>query len=78
MEEVLQHTRDLGDLVPTGDLARDQRALGDVVGDLLAQDVFTIVLGGGHETAFGHFLGYVNAELDVKIENLDATPTCAR
>jgi formiminoglutamase len=30
------------------------------------------VLGGGHETAFGHYLGYVAAERPVGIVNLDA------
>ena len=28
---------------------------------MLAAGAFPIVLGGGHETAYGHFLGYVRA-----------------
>src|SRR5262249_18444755 len=31
-----------------------------------------IVLGGGHETAFGHYLGYVHARKLVGILNVDA------
>src|SRR5262249_48336213 len=31
-----------------------------------------VVLGGGHETAYGHYLGYVNARRPVGIINLDA------
>ena len=31
-----------------------------------------IVLGGGHETAFGHYLGYAASRLPVGIINLDA------
>src|SRR5262249_25006123 len=31
-----------------------------------------IVLGGGHETAFGHYLGYIRAGLPVGILNIDA------
>ena len=36
--------------------------------------VFVVVLGGGHETAYGHFLGYVGAGSDVRILNWDAHP----
>ena len=31
-----------------------------------------IVLGGGHETAYGHYLGYVRAGRETAIVNLDA------
>ena len=31
-----------------------------------------VVLGGGHETAFGHYLGYVRGRPAVAIINLDA------
>lgn len=34
-----------------------QRALGHAVEKLLKLKLFPIVLGGGHETTFGHFLG---------------------
>jgi formiminoglutamase len=31
-----------------------------------------VVLGGGHETAFGHYLGYVRATVECAIVNIDA------
>jgi formiminoglutamase len=65
-------TVDVGDLVATGDLERDQERLGAAVGDWLARGSYVILLGGGHETAYGHFLGYVAAGRTVAILNLDA------
>lgn len=59
--ELLAHTADLGDVPVTGDLEADQARLGERVGELLARGVVPIILGGGHETAYGHFLGYVEA-----------------
>ncbi len=70
--DLLDHTADLGDVPVTGDVEADQQALGDVLAPLLADGVVPIVLGGGHETSFGHFLGYVGAERDVEILNWDA------
>jgi len=70
--DLLAHSRDLGDLQPSGDLARDQEALGEVVGELLQHGTTVVVLGGGHETSFGHFLGYVAAGRSVAIQNFDA------
>jgi formiminoglutamase len=71
--DLLEQTRDLGDL-PVGELATDQDRLGAVVAEQLAAGAFVIVLGGGHETAFGHFLGYVRARRPVAILNWDAHP----
>ena len=34
-----------------------QRLLGEAVREILGLGLFPIVLGGGHETTFGHFLG---------------------
>ncbi|MAG31557.1 MAG: arginase [Deltaproteobacteria bacterium] len=70
--ELLRHTRDLGDLQSSGDLARDQEALGELTGELLQRGTTTIVLGGGHEASFGHFLGFVAAARPVAIQNFDA------
>lgn len=69
---LLAHTRDLGDLIGSGDLERDQTALARVVAPLLRAGTFVIVLGGGHETSYGHFLGYVEAQRGVSIQNVDA------
>jgi formiminoglutamase len=63
---------DLGNVRIRGPLEQTQHALGHVVGAVLQAGAVPVVLGGGHETAYGHFLGYVNAGLRVGIVNLDA------
>ncbi len=63
---------DLGDVVVEGSLEETQAALGEVVGAVLRSGAVPIVLGGGHETAYGHYLGYVAAQRPVAIVNLDA------
>jgi formiminoglutamase len=70
--DLLAHTCDAGDVVATGDLEQDQQTLAEVVASLLKAGSFVIVLGGGHETAYGHFLGYVKAGLKLGIQNIDA------
>ena len=52
--------------------AQDQVHLADAVAHCLREDVFPILIGGGHETSYGHFLGYVQAERDVHLLNWDA------
>jgi formiminoglutamase len=69
---VAERTADLGDLDITGELERDQERLGERITPLLAGEGMVIVLGGGHETAYGHFLGYVGANMPVRIVNWDA------
>jgi formiminoglutamase len=63
---------DLGNVQITGDLEETQQALGEVIGAILASGAIPIVLGGGHETAYGHYLGYVAAQRRVGIINIDA------
>jgi formiminoglutamase len=63
---------DLGDLRCGADLEASQQALGEVVAQVLAAGAVPVVLGGGHETAFGHFLGYAASRSPVGIINLDA------
>src|SRR5262249_21222509 len=48
---------DAGNLRIDGSLEESQHALGEVVAGILAADAVPIVLGGGHETAYGHYLG---------------------
>src|SRR5947209_19338528 len=55
--DLLRHTADLGDVQPTGELEADQAALGSAIAPHLARRAVAVILGGGHETAFGHFLG---------------------
>ncbi|XAM00914.1 formimidoylglutamase [Phycisphaeraceae bacterium D3-23] len=72
--DLMRSTIDLGDVACSGDVAADQQTLGEAVAELLAFDqrITPIVLGGGHETTFGHFLGYANTQQNVSIVNLDA------
>jgi formiminoglutamase len=63
---------DLGDVRIDGDLEASQDSLATVLDVLLRRGAVPIVLGGGHETAYGHYLGYVRAGLRVAILNLDA------
>lgn len=65
---------DLGDLEISGDLERDQEALGATIAPHLAAGRTVVVLGGGHETAFGTFLGHIGAGREVSIVNIDAHP----
>lgn len=71
-DDLLRHTRDLGNLETTSDLEADQCALGEVLAPQLQSGVFVIVLGGGHETSYGHFLAYARIERPVGILNWDA------
>lgn len=63
---------DIGDVQIKGELAEDQEKLGEVMADYLEKNVVPIILGGGHETAFGHFWGYANTDMKTSIFNLDA------
>jgi formiminoglutamase len=63
---------DLGDVRIGSDLEESQEALAEVVAALLTAGTTPIVLGGGHETAYGHYLGYVRAGWETAILNLDA------
>jgi formiminoglutamase len=63
---------DMGNVRVAGTLEESQEALGAVVNGILAQGAVPVVLGGGHETAYGHYLGYVAASRSVGIINIDA------
>jgi formiminoglutamase len=71
-QDLLRHTRDLGDLEVSGDVESDQRHLGEAIAPYLARGTFVVVLGGGHETSYGHFLGYAGGGRQVAIINWDA------
>lgn len=50
---------DAGDvLVTDGDLEAAQQRLGAIVARILAADALPVVLGGGHEVAYGSYLGW--------------------
>ena len=64
---------DVGDVVcDDSDLEGAQKELGRVVSVLLAKRYLPIVLGGGHETAWGHYQGLAAQNKQVLIINLDA------
>jgi formiminoglutamase len=63
---------DLGNLRIDKSLAQAQEDLGQLIGAILQSEAAPIILGGGHETAFGHYLGYVAAGVKCGIINVDA------
>jgi formiminoglutamase len=63
---------DIGNVRIHGDLEESQETLGAVVAHVLQTGAVPIVLGGGHETAYGHYLGYVKAKKPVGVINIDA------
>jgi formiminoglutamase len=70
--DFLGRTRDLGDLEVSCNLELDQKRLGEVLASYIEAGTFVVVLGGGHETSYGHFLGYTLAGRPVEILNWDA------
>jgi formiminoglutamase len=72
--DLIRRTVDLGDLESTGDLEADQVALGEAIAPHLDRGAAAVVLGGGHETAYGHFLGYANRNRKINVLNWDAHP----
>lgn len=56
----------------TIDLHVAQESLGDWTAERLGKNELPLILGGGHETSFGHFLGYVKSNRPVTILNWDA------
>ncbi len=70
---LMQSARDDGNLFPQkSDLCGAQKQLGEYVSEQLEQDVIPVILGGGHETSYGHFLGYAARKEPVTIINWDA------
>jgi formiminoglutamase len=63
---------DLGDLRIEGSLEETQAALAVVVAAVLDKGAIPVVLGGGHETAYGHYLGYTALSYSCAIINIDA------
>jgi len=68
----VEQIKDIGNVQVTGDLPKDQELLGGLIARYLQQDIVPIILGGGHETAFAHFLGYAESNFQTSIFNLDA------
>lgn len=56
-------------------LEQAQQKLGDAIADILDKEMSPIILGGGHETAYGHYLGvrkFIGNEASLGIINIDA------
>ncbi len=56
-------------------LEQSQQQLGDAVAGILAKNMTPIILGGGHETAYGHYLGvrkFIGKNASLGIINIDA------
>lgn len=69
---LLERTADVGNVAVGGPLEDDQQKLGHIVAGYLEQGIIPVIMGGGHETAYGHFRGYSTAELPAAILNVDA------
>jgi formiminoglutamase len=67
-----QRPLDIGNVRLWANLEQSQDDLAAVIAGLLNVGAVPVVLGGGHETAYGHFLGYVAAKRKVGIVNVDA------
>jgi formiminoglutamase len=63
---------DAGNLRIGASLEDSQTALGEVVAGILAAAGVPVVIGGGHETAYGCYLGHIACGHPVGIINLDA------
>ncbi|NNE35261.1 MAG: formimidoylglutamase [Rhodothermales bacterium] len=69
---LLNSVRDLGNIQPAETLEQSQERLAEVVEYVLSIDCIPIILGGGHETTLGHFLGYRNQTRRPSILNIDS------
>lgn len=71
-----KHLADIGTIECVGnDLEKGQRQLGEVVTKVLNNKMTPIILGGGHETAYGHYLGvrnHIGSKGKLGIINIDA------
>ncbi|MFC3419847.1 formimidoylglutamase [Salinicoccus hispanicus] len=65
---------DYGSILGDHDLEASQTALGQSVAAVLSNNQFPLIIGGGHETLYGHYLGVRQAFPDKKLAvvNFDA------
>ena len=69
---LLERVWELKRVVCSGDLPADQELLSKKIAGELNRLSIPLIIGGGHETSFGHFMGYAEAGRDVAILNIDA------
>ncbi len=65
---------DYGSIMGDQDLEGSQESLGEHVGEIFSKGQFPLIIGGGHETLYGHYLGVRRQypEQKVAVVNLDA------
>jgi len=63
---------DCGDVVHESTLEESQIELGEKIENIASRGLFPVILGGGHETALGHWLGLRRSAKLLGIVNLDA------
>ncbi|TVT29047.1 formimidoylglutamase [Salinicoccus cyprini] len=65
---------DYGSIIGDEELEASQAALGQSVAEVLSNDQFPLIIGGGHETLYGHYLGVRQAFPDSRLAvvNFDA------
>ncbi|WP_017548385.1 formimidoylglutamase [Salinicoccus carnicancri] len=65
---------DYGSISAEQDLEASQEALGQCVAEVFANGQFPMIVGGGHETLYGHYLGVRRHYPDARVAvvNLDA------
>ncbi|MCZ2257405.1 formimidoylglutamase [Sporosarcina sp. G11-34] len=67
---------DLGNITCQGnELEKAQQELGETIFNVLSKATTPIILGGGHETAYGHYSGvrkYIGEDASLGIINIDA------
>lgn len=71
-KQLLEQTRDLGNFKLEKTLEQSQENFGEIVSAYLQKGTVPVILGGGHETAFAHFFGYIAARLKTAVLNFDA------
>jgi formiminoglutamase len=63
---------DLGDVLVAGGLEASQKALAEIVAMVRSAGGVPVVVGGGHETALGHYLGHAASGKPTAVVNFDA------
>ncbi|WP_034300267.1 formimidoylglutamase [Bacillus cihuensis] len=67
---------DVGNVICENDFLEEaQELLGNIISDIFSKSVTPIILGGGHETLYGHYLGvrkHIGKDASLGIINIDA------
>nr|WP_180320060.1 formimidoylglutamase [Peribacillus loiseleuriae] len=67
---------DVGNIIcQNEELEEAQESFGNTISDILSKSVTPIILGGGHETLYGHYLGvrkHIGKDASLGIINIDA------